>query len=85
MVCWDENHRNGQEDQVPLLILRDRNHPSVVIWSICNEVLVRFFHAHAPRPHEAALFTRLRAHSCPYRNSATLRATRPPQQAKCPR
>jgi len=36
MVCWDENHRNGQEDQVPLLILRDRNHPSVVIWSICQ-------------------------------------------------
>ncbi len=31
MVCWDENHRNGQLDQVPLLIRRDRNHPSVVI------------------------------------------------------
>ena len=25
--------------QVPWLIKRDRNHPSVVIWSICNEVL----------------------------------------------
>ena len=36
---WDENHRNGQLDQVPWLIKRDRNHPSVVIWSICNEVL----------------------------------------------
>jgi len=48
MVCWDENHRNGQLDQVPLLVRRDRNHPSVVIWSICNEVLcttVRFFFA----------------------------------------
>jgi beta-galactosidase len=38
-VMWDENHRNGQLDQVPWLIKRDRNHPSVVIWSICNEVL----------------------------------------------
>jgi beta-galactosidase len=38
-VSWDENHRNGQLDQVPWLIKRDRNHPSVVIWSICNEVL----------------------------------------------
>lgn len=38
-VVWDENHRNGQRDQVPYLIKRDRNHPSVVIWSICNEVL----------------------------------------------
>ena len=36
-VSWDENHRNGQLDQVPWLIKRDRNHPSVVIWSICNE------------------------------------------------
>jgi beta-galactosidase len=38
-VVWDENHRNAQYDQVPMLIKRDRNHPSVVIWSICNEVL----------------------------------------------
>ena len=38
-VVWDENHRNGQYDQIPYLIKRDRNHPSVVIWSICNEVL----------------------------------------------
>ena len=36
-LVWDENHRNGQDDQIPLLILRDRNHPSVVIWSLCNE------------------------------------------------
>jgi len=34
-----QNHRNGQLDQVPMLIKRDRNHPSVVIWSVCNEVL----------------------------------------------
>lgn len=39
LLVWDENHRNGQLDQIPLLIRRDRNHPSVVIWSICNEVL----------------------------------------------
>jgi len=38
-IVWDENHRNGQDDQVPLLVKRDRNHPSVIIWSICNEVL----------------------------------------------
>jgi hypothetical protein len=24
-VSWDENHRNGQLDQVPWLIKRDRN------------------------------------------------------------
>lgn len=39
MVAWDENHRNSQLDQIPKLVKRDRNHPSVVIWSICNEVL----------------------------------------------
>jgi len=38
-VVWDENHRNGQRDQIPYLVKRDRNHPSIVIWSICNEVL----------------------------------------------
>lgn len=38
-LVWDENHRNGQYWEVPKLIKRDRNHPSVVIWSICNEVL----------------------------------------------
>lgn len=41
MVVWDENHHNGQLDQIPLLVLRDRNHPSVVIWSVCNEVLCK--------------------------------------------
>ena len=25
--------------QIPLLVKRDRNHPSVIIWSLCNEVL----------------------------------------------
>lgn len=32
---WDEWHRQDLED----MILRDRNHPSVVIWSIGNEVM----------------------------------------------
>ncbi|MDZ7313440.1 MAG: DUF4982 domain-containing protein [candidate division KSB1 bacterium] len=32
---WDEWHRRDWEDQ----ILRDRNHPSVFIWSIGNEVM----------------------------------------------
>jgi beta-galactosidase len=32
---WDEWHRRDLED----MILRDRNHPSVFIWSIGNEVL----------------------------------------------
>ena len=31
---WDEWHKNDLEDQ----ILRDRNHPSVIIWSIGNEI-----------------------------------------------
>ena len=35
--CRAEERRAG--GQVPWLIKRDRNHPSVVIWSICNEVL----------------------------------------------
>jgi hypothetical protein len=36
---WDENHRNGLTADAEVLVRRDRNHPSVVIWSICNEVL----------------------------------------------
>lgn len=39
MLVWDENHRNGQPDEMEILIRRDRNHPSVVIWSLCNEKL----------------------------------------------
>ena len=34
-LYWDEWHRKDLED----LILRDRNHPSVFIWSIGNEVM----------------------------------------------
>jgi len=41
MLVWDENRHFGEspqwkQDQADM-ILRDRNHPSVVIWSICNE------------------------------------------------
>ena len=39
MLVWDENHRNGQDDELTRLVLRDRNHPSIVIWSVCNEKL----------------------------------------------
>ena len=33
-LVWDENHRNGQDDELRRLVLRDRNHPSIVIWSV---------------------------------------------------
>eukprot|EP01084_Bolivina_argentea_P180799 312351_1 len=40
-LIWDENRHFGNssewlQDQTDL-ILRDRNHPSIIIWSICNE------------------------------------------------
>merc|ERR1719329_1930942 len=38
-LVWDENHRNGEPEEAEILVKRDRNHPSVIIWSICNEVL----------------------------------------------
>eukprot|EP00937_MAST-01D_sp_MAST-1D-sp2_P002554 g2554.t1 len=38
-LVWDENHRNGQDDELTRLVLRDRNHPSIVLWSVCNEKL----------------------------------------------
>ena len=40
MLVWDENHRNGQPAEADVLAKRDRNHPSIIIWSICNEVLL---------------------------------------------
>lgn len=48
LLVWDENHRNIAEggewmEDLTSLILRDRNHPSVIIWSICNELLCERF------------------------------------------
>ena len=38
-VVWDETHRNGNLPLLEKLIRRDRNRASVIIWSLCNEVL----------------------------------------------
>ena len=38
---WDEWHKRDLED----MILRDRNHPSIFIWSIGNEVTEQYNHA----------------------------------------
>merc|ERR1712139_765079 len=49
MLVWDENHRNRNTqdmiDDLKSLILRDRNHPSVIMWSLCNEALCEGFNA----------------------------------------
>jgi beta-galactosidase len=39
MLVWDENHRNGETEHAKMLVKRDRNHPCIIIWSICNEIL----------------------------------------------
>merc|ERR1712137_273440 len=49
MLVWDENHRNLDSsdmiDDLRSMILRDRNHPSVIMWSLCNEALCEKFNA----------------------------------------
>eukprot|EP01043_Picozoa_sp_COSAG02_P059190 COSAG02_NODE_7499_length_2984_cov_4.055113_2_plen_564_part_00 len=37
MLVWDENHKVDRPSQAEVLVRRDRNHPSVIIWSLCNE------------------------------------------------
>ena len=37
MLVWDENHKLDRYSEVEALVRRDRNHPSVIIWSLCNE------------------------------------------------
>ncbi|MBS7563267.1 glycoside hydrolase family 2 protein [Mucilaginibacter sp. Bleaf8] len=37
-LYWDEWHKRDLEDQ----LLRDRNHPSVMIWSIGNEIMEQY-------------------------------------------
>jgi beta-galactosidase len=53
LLVWNENHRNrdspGMLDDLRALILRDRNHPSVFLWSLCNEALCEKFDAEAAR------------------------------------
>ena len=41
MLIWNENRHFGDSpqwmDDQKDMILRDRNHPSIIMWSICNE------------------------------------------------
>jgi beta-galactosidase len=58
-LVWDENHRNGQFDEIRRLVLRDRNHPSVFIWSVCNEMLCETANIPADFAQSVALFKEL--------------------------
>eukprot|EP00727_Mastigamoeba_balamuthi_P006116 m51a1_g2123 putative C-tail anchored protein, Glycoside hydrolase family domain (1594) ;mRNA; f:1670213-1679522 len=49
-TVWDENHRNNADAQgiedLKAMLYRDRNHPSIIYWSLCNEALCNSFDAH---------------------------------------
>jgi beta-galactosidase len=49
-LAWNEWHKRDLEDQ----ILRDRNHPSVFIWSIGNEILEQWDTTGTPMARELA-------------------------------
>ena len=46
---WDENHAIhpivANKGEVETMVKRDRNHPSVIMWSLCNEILCNHFNA----------------------------------------
>jgi beta-galactosidase len=57
MGFLDENHRNGQQDdELTTLVLRDRNHPTIVLWSVCNELLCETPSTDADFTRSVALF-----------------------------
>src|SRR5204863_9368644 len=45
MLVIDENRNFGSSpqhlEQLRAMVLRDRNHPSVILWSICNEEAIQ--------------------------------------------
>lgn len=59
MLVWDEHHRlHDSPDQLEALrdmLRRDRNHPSVFMWSLCNEALCEGFNATTARTMKAVV------------------------------
>ena len=45
MLVMDENRTFGSSpqhlEQLRAMVLRDRNHPSVILWSVCNEEAIQ--------------------------------------------